>query len=274
MLSAINGCRSVHEPHPELIAESSGYRHGTVTEETLRTLLAETRGRYTNGAIYCESNQNLSLIVPVLARAFPEARYIWLIRNGLDVVSSAYAKQWYSGHSENHDRYEDCPPLERAWIDGRIEGDRCGDMSAEAWRRLNRFGRCCWYWSYVNRLIESDLATYAPHGYKLIRLEELNSGFPHLLDWMNLNYRVVPGVQRFNAAKRERYHWSRWSNAERDMFTEWCGGLMDRLYPTWRVGADWQGVDYQAPSAAFEALRNNYRLVKSINGILARNRRA
>jgi hypothetical protein len=105
-------------------------------------------------------------------------------------------------------------------------------------------------------------------------LERLSSVFPDLLDWMNLKYLVVPELQRFNAAKRERCHWSQWSSSERAMFSHWCGGLMDRFYPTWRLGEDWKDIEYHPVSGRFGALRSNYRVVKSINGLLARNRSA
>jgi hypothetical protein len=274
MLATIDGCLSVHEPSPELILESSGYRYGTENAETLRKVLLMTRGRHNNDSIYCESNQNLSLIIPVLAETFPEARYIWLLRNGLDVVASTYSKQWYSGHSENHDRYEDCPPLEKAWIDGRIEGDRCGDVSAETWRSLDRFGRCCWYWSYINRRIGADLNEHAKGRYTTVRLEDLSSASADLLKWMGLRTAMVPGLQRHNIGKREPYHWSQWPAAERDTFINWCGGLMDRFYPIWRSGDEWQGVPYQVPSGFSETLRGHYTLVKAINVVFAQNKPA
>jgi hypothetical protein len=222
----------LHEPAPQLISESSGYRYSVISAHELRQLLLATRPSIENKAVYCESNQNLSLIIPVLAQTFSAARYIWLIRNGLDVVASAYSKQWYSGHSENHDCYEDCPPLERAWIDGRIEGDRCGDVSADTWQTLDRFGRCCWYWSYINRVIESDLNEHANGRYKIIRLEELSSALSDLIKWMGLKSALVPGVRRHNRGKREPYPWTQWRVAERATFMRWCGGLMDRFYPT------------------------------------------
>ena len=146
------------------IAESlSGlpdYRYGRLKDESLRQFLLETRQPIVNGEVYGESNQTLSLIVPVLAKSFPKAKFIWLIRSGLDVVSSIFSRQWYTGHSANHDRYEDCPPLEKAWIDGRIMGDLCGDVPFAKWKKMNPFARCCWYWAYVNRTIEKDLSDH------------------------------------------------------------------------------------------------------------------
>ena len=93
-LDRIDACHAVHEPAPELILEASGYRGGSVSREKLQSVLRETRHSMVEGRDYCESNQNLALIIPVLRELYPQARFVWLIRNGLDVVASAHQKQW------------------------------------------------------------------------------------------------------------------------------------------------------------------------------------
>jgi hypothetical protein len=258
-LSLVPGCVCLHEPSPELILESSAYRYGMIDHAELAKTLRETRQVTVNGSVYCESNQTLSLMIPVLADVFPGARYIWLIRNGLDVVASAYQKQWYTGHSENHDRYEDCPPIEKAWIDGRIQGDRCGDMSAVEWANLDRFGRCCWYWSYTNRVIESDLNQYAPDRFFLLRLEDIDKELTSLIDWMGLKVEIVPTVGRHNIAKGVPYHWTEWSAEERTTFEYICGDLMDRFYPSWRMYTGRDSDLFVAP--AFRGLRQKIEMI-------------
>lgn len=249
------------------------YRYGTIAESELRRILLETRSSRLDGAVYCESNQTLSLIIPILSKVFPQAGFIWLMRNGLDMVASAMQKQWYTGHSEHHDRYEDCPPLQKAWIDGRIEGDHCGDMSAVEWSKLDRFGRCCWYWSYVNRVIEADLKKYAAGSFKLLLLEDLDLKLSELIQWMGLKVAIVPKAKRHNTAMREPYHWTMWTANERATFEHWCGSLMDRFYPTWRIhGGEWKGVEYRTRSGLFARISSNYKFVKRVNASLARNR--
>ncbi|MEW5857923.1 MAG: glycosyltransferase [Cyanobacteriota bacterium] len=260
-LSLVNGCVCLHEPPPELIGESSAYRYGVIKGEEIKKILLKTRNLTINNSIYGESNQTLSLIIPVLVEAFPEAKYIWLIRNGLDVVASTYQKQWYTGHSENHDHYEECSPIEQAWIDGRIEGDRCGDMSPDEWSKLDRFGRCCWYWSYVNRIIEADLNEHAAERFKILHLEEINLKLPEIIDWIGLKTAVIPQAERHNVAKREPYHWTRWTEQERATFDHWCGNLMDRFYPTWRTTTEeWKGIEYFESIGvhSFPSLKENF----------------
>jgi hypothetical protein len=243
-LSLIDGCVCLHEPSPELILEASAYHYGKYPKEDLIRILTDTRKPEINGSIYCESNQNLSLIIPVLAEVFPEARYIWLVRNGLDVVASAFQKQWYSGRSAKNKRYEDCSPLEKAWIDGRVEGDRCGEMTPDEWAKLDRFSRCCWYWGYINRVIENDLKTYAHDKYFFLRLEDINEQMPDLIDWMGLKVMKAPAVRQHNIAKRIPYHWTGWNDGEMKSFDKWGGDLMDKYYPSWRNYTDREGNIY------------------------------
>jgi hypothetical protein len=248
VLSSVPGLICLHEPDPALILESSGYRYGDVTAAQIATVLKLTRQPRLDGRTYCESNQTLALMIPVLKETYPQARYIWLLRNGLDVVASAMQKQWYSGFSENHSRYEACTPLQKAWIDGRIRGDGCGEMSTTEWKHLGRFDKCCWYWRYVNQLIVQDLNIPNLDGYYLLRLETLAQQLPSLLGWMGLETAVTPPIVQQNRAKRPPYHWSKWTQSERLAFVYWCGDLMEAFYPEWRkVDGSWQGVAYQTP---------------------------
>ncbi len=235
-LSGLRDCICLHEPAPPLILESSAYRYGRLDGEKLKQLILQTRRPMINGKIYGESNQISSLIVPVITASFPKAKFIWMIRNGLEVVASIFSRQWYTGHSANHERYEDCPPIEKAWIDGRIMGDLCGDVPFAKWKSMDSFARCCWYWSYVNRTIEKDLKDYCSIGrYRKIKLEEIEKELPQIIEWLGLD--PVPDLKcgRHNSAHYKLYRWQKWTLEERKTFLYWCGPLMDRLYPAWRT---------------------------------------
>ena len=234
-LSELPDCICLHEPAPELILESSAYRYGEMEYEKINNILRTTRKPVLNGKTYGESNQTLSLIVPVLASTFPNAKFIWLIRNGLDVVSSIYSRQWYTGHSANHEHYENCPPLEKAWIDGRIMGDRCGDVPLAKWESMNSFARCCWYWSYINRTIERDIGDCCSiESCRKIKIEKLDRDLPELVDWLGFKPASDLIADKHNRAHYSLYPWQKWTWEEKNTFLYWCGPMMDRLYPDWR----------------------------------------
>jgi glycosyltransferase involved in cell wall biosynthesis len=235
-LAEIPDCVCLHEPTPQLITESSAYRYGRIDVGKLAKVIAETRHPVINGKLYGESNQTLSLLVPVLTEVFPDAKFIWLIRNGLDVVASIYSRQWYTGHSTNHSRYEDCPPIEKEWIDGRIMGDLCGDVAPAKWKSMDPFARCCWYWAYTNRIIENDLNKFVTiNNSTIVRLEEIDRDLTGVIDWLGLSIPLKMKVQRHNRAHYKLHTWQKWSKSERQTFLYWCGPSMDRLYPEWRT---------------------------------------
>lgn len=232
VFSGIGNVHAVHEPAPELVLEASGYAYGDVSHETVRDIIRESR-QAPAGKIYIESNQNLSLIVPVLEDVYPDARYIWLIRNGMDMVGSAMQKQWYTGHSENHSNYEDCPPIERMWIDGRLRGDRTGAFNSVQWEEMDRFEKICWYWGEINRSIAAATAKMPAEKFKTVRLEDLSDEAAALRDWIGLEQPPQAELVT-NSAKSAPFHWTQWSPGQLSAFERQCGEMMDRFYPTWR----------------------------------------
>jgi glycosyltransferase involved in cell wall biosynthesis/Tfp pilus assembly protein PilF len=234
-LSGIDGCICKHEPSPELIIESSKFRYGLMNSNEIKNILLKSRKPLLNGCTYGESNQTLALLIPVLSNVFPKSRYIWLIRNGLDFVASTYSRQWYTGHSANHKHYENCPQLEKDWIDGRVRGDLCGDVPEERWRQMTPFAKCCWYWGYINRLIEQDLKTHSSEtNCRMARLEDIDAEIGELISWLGFKPASNILVGQHNKAHYEIYNHHCWTDAEMDTFVYWCGPMMDRLYPEWR----------------------------------------
>jgi hypothetical protein len=243
-LTAVEGITCLHEPEPAFIREASTYRYGELDGAVITAVLRETRPF--TPPLYAESNQTLALLVPLLVEIWPEARFVWLLRNGRDVVASAMQKQWYTGYSAAYDRYEDATPTQQAWIDGRLRGDRLGDMRAADWEALPRFGKCCWYWHAVNRLIEADLASAGVEPF-VLKLETLPDQALDLLAWLGITARS-PEIPQANTAKRPPYHWSNWSAGERALFEQFCGAQMDGWYADWRdENGRWQDIPYATP---------------------------
>lgn len=266
MLAQIAGCIALHEPQPHLVREASAYRYGTLHTTELIDLLRRTRLPRAKGLVYCESNQVLSLIIPALIEAFPECRFIWLVRNGLDQVTSGYRRDFYRYSPEDFEQYAHRPAVERDWLEARVRGDLSGCMSEAEWASLDRFERCCWYWAYVNQTIENDLKLVAADRHYFVRLEELDIEFPSLLKWMGLRVLLTPRVVQYNAGTREYFHWTLWSEDQRRAFERQCGGMMDQLYPTWRTGdGDWNGIEYSSRGGALAALAAKQRLVYCVN---------
>lgn len=231
-------CVCLHEPEPSLIEQGPGFRYGEVGAEDVASLLRMSRLPVLNGKPYGEANQNLALVIPVLTELYPDARYLWVVRDARDVVASAMGRGWYSERGIGGRSVDASTALQRRWIEHRIRGDRCGDVDPDAWARMEAFDKCCWYWAYLNRTLEQDLvANVASSQWRQVRLEDLHTELDTIIEWLGLDRVQAGGPAHHNRATYRRYGADEWTPAQWEVFARWCGPLMDRLYPEWRSGA-------------------------------------
>lgn len=222
VLNQFPGIEAFHEKPPALVSEARAYLKKDLLRDELVRLLRATRKASSDHLWYAESNQKLSFMIDALREAFPEARYVWLIRNGLDVVSS-----W--AHRKNYWPHEN----KGIWSANRIRGDEAGAMSSAEWQGLSPFAKCCWYWAWTNKKIETDLkATGAK--WKPLRLEDLRSEINDLASFVGVNLDRAVQIPTSNMSKGRVAGWHYWDGAQRAQFRHFCSDLMDRFYEEWR----------------------------------------
>ncbi|MDQ3973739.1 MAG: hypothetical protein M3276_05300 [Actinomycetota bacterium] len=238
VLSQSPNCTCMHEPYPQLIAESTRARYGEQSFESVAEVLGNTRSSVVDGKVYGECANKLSYVLPAVRLAFPEAQVVWLVRDGRDFVASALQRGWYS-QQENDRPVSD-------WQRWRIQGDRAGAMSQREWGSLDAFAKTCWLWTWTNELIGSDIGD-ADH--LLVRIEELGRLLPRLCSWLAIeptDFMLTRANRRRTAADlqgadpRKSYNVDRiatfqdWNSQQRAVFERWCAHPMDELYPGWR----------------------------------------
>ncbi len=257
VLAQSPSCECRHEPFPQLIAEAPRFLYGELAQGDLVRLLRETRSPTVDGKIYGESSNKLSLIIPALVEAFPGSQFLWLVRDGRDFVCSGLQRGWYEPGEETESAGD--------WQRWRLRGDRSGDIAPDAWRAMDRFERVCWLWSFTNRLIEQELVRHGPEHYRVVTIERLGAALPDLCDFLGLepvsfvvgraNRRVVRGVADEAVAGSTNLvdavqTWTDWTAEQREIFTRWCGPLMDRHYPGWRSDdGQWLAVPGEVDAA-------------------------
>ena len=242
-LSRSPDCCCLHEPAPRMVRDIVEYANGRGDHRELVRLFRITRQPLRNGKQYGESCQLLSLIVPVLREAFPEARYLWLVRDGRGVVASSYAWGYYTPVEES--LRLGMPHKAVEWALFRLRGDLCGEMSPAEWDGMSRFEKCCWRWSKVNRIIEAELARLPSEQHMLVRLETLDAQSDRLWPFLGIRPPRRPDFSPRNTGYRPTVEWDRWTQGERESFAHLCGDVMDRLYPGWRdAEGRWQKVRF------------------------------
>jgi hypothetical protein len=228
LLSSVPGVRIEHEHEPKLLTEIQAYTEERLGREQMVELLRTTRAPSSIGGelVSGESHNQLSFVLPALAEAFPDARVVWLVRDGRAVVASTVARNIYHP-SELSLR----APGTEEWARTRPQADAVGDMTPEEWAALDAFGRCCWYWSYTHRMIERDLQGLPLSCYR-VRLEDLPGRWPELAEFCGLSATSIE-VPHSNASTRAPMSWQHWSKAQRLAFASVCGSVMNEHYPGW-----------------------------------------
>jgi len=127
----------------------------------------------------------------------------------------------------------------RPWATNRIHGDETGDLSPEAWATLDAFARCCWYWSYTNRLIARETARLSVPVLP-VRVESMRASLPALWSFLDRRVPLPASLPRVNEARGERpLGWRLWSRRQRITFARLCGSVMDQHYPGWSEEMRW-----------------------------------
>jgi hypothetical protein len=206
--------------------------HGQIDDEELLFYLSNMFPHRVSFRLYGESHQRLSFLIPLVARLGTHARFIWLIRDGRDVVASILRRGWYGDWVPQAAPAAVGRPHD-AWAKHRIQGDLSGDVSSATWHGMSSFEKCCWYWAYTNRVIAADLEKLGSDSWMFARLEELADGLDDILRFLDLPYYPLR-VMHLNKDRQDPNQSLNWSEDQWAAFEYWCGAEMDRWYPEWR----------------------------------------
>jgi hypothetical protein len=238
-LDQFANCVCLHHPKPELVLEATEAFCGDIPLEDVERMLRDTRRPTVDGNIYGEVNLQLTLLVPSLRRLYPDAKYVWLLRDGRDAVASMYYRGWYDPDESR---------VPEVWHKGRLAGDRTGDFSPAEWQRLTRFEKCCWIWKKYNLIIEQHVAEMSPDRWRKVYLESLKSSLDELSAFLGLEKPATVLVEKTNVAMQPVVAWHDWTSEQRSQFEAHCAQVMDRWYPTWRdASGNWRQIDSEKP---------------------------
>lgn len=185
-LSAVPGVEMHHEYMVQIIQPLAVKRYLSLADsrETAKTI-AETYGaaiRYSQAAHWGDSSNKLSWLIPELAAAFPDARFVHLVRDGRKVASSYFHKLGDECYDDRSTRilqaYYDAPesqipppPEKKYWW----PLPRHGAPDAGIFRSFHQFQRIAWHWAEINRLALEELSKLPAERTMFVRLEELRA---------------------------------------------------------------------------------------------------
>lgn len=117
---------------------------------------------------FAEKTPQISLIVPFLFQAFPDARFIYIVRDGRDSAISLSKKLWYQNKMQGSGAKEPggypLGPKARFWV----EDDRIFEFET-----TNDLHRCVWLWRRYVEIISTSLKTLPESSVLEIKYENL-----------------------------------------------------------------------------------------------------
>jgi acetyltransferase-like isoleucine patch superfamily enzyme len=228
-----------HERRPQLIRLSTEYAYKTKSYEIVKK---EFSNLYLNSCtstknLYGEVDQKLWNLVAIIEELFLEPKFIWLIRDGRNVVSSTYGRKWFS-EEEKIKAHPTIGSWER-WMFYRLDGHKCGEFTSSEWNQMSSFEKNCWHWFYINKEIETRIANVATDRIFILKLEEIEEKYESLLEFLEVE-KINTKIPKLNTAFYDLKHWSSWNKEERLTFKKYCGNGMDNWYPGWKdVNDNW-----------------------------------
>lgn len=179
---------------------------GLVDDAQCRRIIEQTHLaaiRHTPAKYWGDSSNKLSWLIPDLAAALPQAKFVHLVRDGRKVASSYFHKlgdECYDDRSNaalqaHYDGAGPAPPPEKKYW---WPVPRKSDPNALRFRRFDQFERIAWHWAEINRVALAELAKLPLTQTLFVKLEELTSNpsqLRGLYEFLGLPYRDADFAQ-------------------------------------------------------------------------------
>ncbi len=212
---------SYHEPQPDFFDLSVKAATGSISIDCLKRTINANRKwvlakmQANESTVYIESNYYLFSLIKTLEEIFEEPRFIHVVRDGRDVIRSAYNRQWF----RDDDNYD------------RIKANFFpSDPYYNTWKNLNRFEKLTWYWQKIDKTILRSLDNN-PNAIRVYFEDIFNAqdGYPgveQMLDFLNLeknDWEKLMNNKIRSSGDYELPHWAKWSTKQKDSFKDIAG---------------------------------------------------
>jgi hypothetical protein len=220
-----------HEPCDEFIPTSANYEHNKIdfsyVEFILKTVLFKL---FDSKKINVVSDPKLGNLIPVLNKIFPEAKFIWLIREPKEFINSAYHRGWFANEEFDFEKETNAQEVYSSKIFSRyrIDGSQLGIFSREEWFRMGSFNRNVWFWKYWNSKIEMNLTKLDRSRFLALGLNNLNSRLNVLSNFIGTESFHYQGIVT-NKAKYKKGTVTNWSKEWEDSFNKYCFDYYNNL---------------------------------------------
>jgi hypothetical protein len=140
-------------------------RAARVFRASYRLLLVAARD---GGRRFAEKNPENCFVVPFLARTFPDARFVQIVRDGRDVAVSHAEKPWLAASSAGSGKRGRGGQAWGPWARWWVEPDRVAEFEA-----ASDLTRTAWSWRRFTASARAALAELSPERVLTVRYEDV-----------------------------------------------------------------------------------------------------
>lgn len=184
--------------------------------------------------VHGQSDQKLVPLIPILIKMFPQAKFIWLIREPSNFISSSYPRGWFDnsefGYPKNDEEFMQ-KEVTPSHFDAshRTNGYLANEMSETEWKQMTAFERNCWYWKFWNNYIETELSKINSENWIRIKLEKLNDQISIIQKFLGLS-EIVLEPEKVNVASYKKTPKQEWTSEMQLIFERHCRGGILKWY--------------------------------------------
>lgn len=117
---------------------------------------------------FCDKTPTNALLIPFLARAFPDAQFIHILRDGRDASASLYKQPWLRADAARSGKREPGGYLHGPWAPWWVEKDRVREFET-----TSDAHRMIWAWRRYTEAALRDGPPLGPARYHELRYEDL-----------------------------------------------------------------------------------------------------
>jgi len=168
---------------------------------------------------FCEADPYGHCYINFIANKYPEAKFVHLVRNGYNTCQS-----WFK---RKKNAYPDELDIKKwhPFALGKPRPLKGVDPYFDAWPKMCRLERVCWFWNYVNSDIEKRLSKISQNRHIVFKLEGLNQrSMANLLNFLDLpNSYNKDALKVHNASPKSK---SIWDLHKKRIFEKYCKKTM------------------------------------------------
>jgi hypothetical protein len=153
--------KSYHTPTPELVYYSKfAYENHKELSNEIKLIIDAARYEHIRNSFllnktFVETNNRITFFAYQLKELFPKAKFIHLIRNPINFITSGMARNWYTGNNP-HD-----------------EGHIIKNNDFKVWDNYSQSEKIAWLWNETNQFIEDFKSQIEPERINTIFAEDL-----------------------------------------------------------------------------------------------------